>query len=54
MFSISMNDEMVAYGEYYISKVRGSWEVTKSGRDKSVLFSGSYDECIAYCKALKK
>ena len=50
----SMNNEMVAYGEYYISKVRESWEVTKSGKDKSVLFSGSYDECIAYCKALKK
>ena len=25
----SMNNEMVAYGKYYISKVGESWEVTE-------------------------
>ncbi len=50
----SMNNEMVAYGKYYISKVGGSWEVTKSGKDKSVLFSGTYNDCLEYCKSLKK
>jgi len=50
----TMNNEMVAYGKYYINKSEKTREVTISGKDKSVLFTGSYDACINYCKALKK
>ena len=51
---LTMNHEMVAYGKYYITKTGKSWNVTKTGKDKSVLFSGAYTDCINYCKNLKK
>lgn len=48
--SFSLNKNRVACGDYYITKAREAWNVTKSGKDKSILFKGSYDECIEYCK----
>ena len=53
MGMFTMSEKMVAYGKYYITKNGEGWDVTKSGKDKSILFTGSYDECIRYCKALK-
>ena len=47
---LEFNKKMVAYGPYYITKDGDKWHVTKSGKDHSVLFSGTYDECIEYCK----
>ena len=48
---IDLNKKMVAYGNLYITlKECDEWHVTKSGKDHSVLFSGTYDECIKYCK----
>lgn len=48
--SFSLNKNMEAYGDYYITKTGEVWHITKSGKDKSILFKGSYDECIEYCK----
>ena len=48
--NFSLAKDMVAYGDYYITKAGDVWHVTKSGKDKSVLFIGSYDECIRYCQ----
>jgi len=51
--NIHLNENMVAYGSYYITKTAKGWDVTKSGKDKSVLFNGTYEECITHCKLLK-
>ena len=47
---IDLKYNMVAYGNYYITEAGDKWHVTKSGKDQSVLFSGSYDKCVEYCK----
>lgn len=47
---VELNKKLVAYGHYYITEEYDAWSVTKSGKDHSVLFSGTYDECIEYCK----